>query len=143
MLGNLAYVLFIDFESEENYDKKRKQIWMILFSEAFLSLILFILTLISFYKKSKKGSSSVIMIKEYHEYKLKMLEQGLVPTGPKTFKKMRKAKNLKYKFQLKKIFKRPYVLIIMLIFGISYGILLAMNTLMTQIITSIGYKEVK
>lgn len=137
MLGNLIPILFVDLGDTVPDKQNREQIWFILLGEAIAAFVIFVLTLIFF----KKGSTreSIIRQKKYKMYKKQMLKEGLIP---KKRSKNRGKNNTSFKLQLKHILHRPYLVIVILINGIVFGLIGGAGALLTPLISSVGYDEV-
>lgn len=68
-----------------------------------------------------------------------MLKEGLTP---KKYKSKSKTVETSFKKQLKHILGRPYLVVVIIVYGITFGLIAGSGALLTPLITSIGYDEV-
>lgn len=119
--------------------KKREQIFGCLLVEAISAGVVFALTLIFWRDGASRGT--VLRLKKEKEYR-KMNEGMSVPLVESEKMGGNPAQALSLMDQVKHVLSRKYLVLVIINFGFSFGLISGSGALLTEIIHSIGYEEV-
>lgn len=137
LLCSLIPITFVDLGEGVPKETSRKQIWMTFLGEFIAVVIVALLTFAFFGEGTTRNS--ILRQEKYQRYKVKMLAQGLVP---KKYKKGARGTQSVW-IQIKHIMSRPYLIAVVLINALTYGMVVGSGALGTPILTSVGYEQVR
>lgn len=111
---------------------------MTFLGEFIFASIVALLTFVFFIEGTTRDS--ILRQEKYQRYKVKMLAEGL---APKRYKKGARGSQVGVWIQIKHILSRPYLIAVISINALTYGMVVGSGALSTPILSSAGYDEVR